>query len=142
MIGGPSEDDLVLALWEQIDHRPENAAQRNLCLAWDAVLLVNSDGLEKLFEQAPTMDAYAQALDAMGMSRASEIVAQAAAMVPPELREGDDGRRFDFLRSRFEELDRLAGAFYDATPDAAASVLRYVRSHAEDFAGLEAGGGR
>lgn len=131
-----SDDALVMALWERIDHAPENDAQRALCLVWDATLLVNSGGVEKLFEQAPTLEEYAAAFVAMDMPEAARILERTGVLVPADLRAGEGSGLGSFVKSHFDELWELSRELYEVTTDVASFVMRYVRSHPADFGEL------
>jgi hypothetical protein len=130
--GSDSENDL----WELYVSLsvPKNDAQRNFSRAWEALELIGSDGFEKLFEQDTSLEAYADALDAVGMSQMRPVFNRVLGLVPVELRRGSrEDELFSHLVGLFDELKQLAYDSYDASTDRGPIIARYVRGHAGDF---------
>lgn len=130
----PDEERFVNALYEAVSRQPENHAQRTFCLAWDVIAMVHGDGLEKLFEQEPSLEEYGAALGEVGLSGAQTIINRLIAMVPAHLRQPEnDDALFQYLASQFDALNQLAYALFDPPEDFTGRLLEYVTSHEEDF---------
>ena len=133
VLAGSDEDSDLFNLYVDLTP-PQNEAQRNVHLALEALILLNSDGFEKLFEQVPSLEEYAEALVEVGMPQMKPIFEQVLALIPAELRkEGNEAALIKHLRTLFEELKQLCYDSYDASDDSDAVIARYVRRHRDQF---------
>jgi hypothetical protein len=113
---------------------PQNEAERTVHLALEALVLLSSDGFEKLFEQEPSLEEYAAAVVEVGLPQMRPIFDQVLALIPDELRKPEnDAALTKHLRKLFEPLKQLAYDSYDASADADAVIASYVRRHRDQF---------
>ena len=116
---------------------PTNEAQHAFHYAMEAMILIGSDGFEKLFEQDPSMEEYSEALVEVGIPQVKPIFDRVLALIPDELRKPENDKAlYSHLRSLFEELRLLASEFNDATADGGWAAARYVRLHRDQFVEL------
>jgi hypothetical protein len=133
VLAGSDENSDLFNLYVSLTD-PMNEAQRAVHRALEAIILLSSDGFEKLFEQEPSLEEYAEALVEVGLPQMKPIFEQVLALVPHELRKPEnEAALFKHLRSLFDELDRLLSASYDASADSDAVIARYVRRHRDQF---------
>jgi hypothetical protein len=133
VLAGSEEDSDLWALYLSITN-PKNEVQRAFHRAFEALVLISSDGFEKIFEQETSLEEYAEAVTEVGMPHLEPIFDRVLALVPDELRKPwNEKALFDHLHGLFEELKRLAYDFYDASADSPATMARYVRRHRDQF---------
>ena len=114
---------------------PRNDAQRTFHIVCEATELVNSDGFEKLMEQDTSLEDYAESFVQIGMPQVKPIFDRVIALLPVELRSRDqETSLFEYIRGRFDELNKLMMEFLQASEDVVAMICRYVRDHRDDFA--------
>jgi hypothetical protein len=132
LAGSDENSDLFNLYVSQTE--PMNEHQRAVHRALEALILLNSDGFEKLFEQERSLEEYAEALVEVGLPQMKPIFAQVLALIPDELRrQGNEAALTKHLRKLFEELKQLCYDSYDASSDSDAVIARYVRLHRDQF---------
>jgi hypothetical protein len=133
VLAGSDEDEHLWALYLSITS-PKNEVQRTFHRAYEALVLLASDGFEKLFEQDTSLEEYAEAVAQVGMPQLKSIFDQVLALVPDEVRRPENEEAlFDHLHRLFDEFKRLAYDSYDSSADSPAIVARYVRRHRDQF---------
>jgi hypothetical protein len=126
-------DEMLLSALYFAMSKPRNHSQQIFHAAWEAVLMIRGDGIEKLFEQTRPLETYTDALAEIGLPAAQQVLLRAVSLVPTPLRTSKDGALFKHIHSQFEEFKQLAYEFYDATADVDLRAAAYIREHRSDF---------
>jgi hypothetical protein len=111
VLAGSEQDADLWALYLSITS-PKNEVQRDFHRAWEALILLASDGFEKHYEQDRSLEDYAEAVAEVGMRQLKPIIDRDLAHVPEEVRK--PGNEEALLEDLYGLLEEQKGLAYDS----------------------------
>jgi len=142
LLSGIDDEFLIFALYHKMMDvgGRRTVIQNAFYLAWEATELINSDGFEKLVEQAPTLEEYSKAFDNIGMTQVCLVFQKVISLLPANLRMRneenrypDEAKLFNDVGNHYDELYQLMCEFFEASESVVEVLGHFVREHREHF---------